>query len=82
MPNPQLESRPFFHVMTHPVTGETRYPGLPMRIPGLEERLHWSPPPTLGQHNEEILCGELGLSREELDDLRQRKIISVRPVFM
>ncbi|MBP1685002.1 MAG: acyl-CoA transferase [Deltaproteobacteria bacterium] len=82
MPNPQLEHRPFFHVMTHPVTGETRYPGLPMTISGLDAHLHWGPPPTLGQHNEEILCGELGLSRDELEDLQQRKIIGTRPVFM
>jgi len=82
MPNPQIESRQFFHVMMHPITGETRYPGLPMSISGLDDHLHWSPPPTLGQHNEEILCGELGLSHEELEDLRRRKIIGERPAFM
>lgn len=82
MPNPQLEHRPFFRVMTHPETGATRYPGLPMTISGVDADLHWGPPPTLGQHNEEILCGELGLSREALQDLRQRKIVGTRPVFM
>lgn len=82
MPNPQLDYRRFFHVLRHPVTGETRYPGLPMAFSGLERSLHRRPPPTLGQHNDEILGGELGLSSAELDDLRARKIIGSRPVFM
>ena len=81
-PNPQLEHRRFFQVMRHPVTGETRYPGLPMAFSGLERQLHRRPPPTLGQHNEEVLGGELGLSADAIADLRERKIIGERPVFM
>jgi crotonobetainyl-CoA:carnitine CoA-transferase CaiB-like acyl-CoA transferase len=82
MPNPQLEHRRFFQVMEHPVTGETRYPGLPMSFSELDRHLHASPPPTLGQHNDEILGGELGLSADELRDLRERKIIGERPAFI
>jgi crotonobetainyl-CoA:carnitine CoA-transferase CaiB-like acyl-CoA transferase len=82
MPNPQLEQRRFFQVIRHPVTGEARYPGLPMAFSGLPRDLHRRPPPTLGQHNDEILGGELGLSAEELQDLRERKIIGERPAFM
>jgi crotonobetainyl-CoA:carnitine CoA-transferase CaiB-like acyl-CoA transferase len=82
MPNPQLEHRRFFQTLEHPVTGETRYPGLPMAFSALGRELHPSPPPTLGQHNEAILGGELGLSEEELADLRERKIIGERPTFM
>ena len=68
--------------MAHPVTGETRYPGLPMSFSALDRHLHRSPPPTLGQHNDEILGGELGLSPEKLQDLRARKIIGERPAFV
>jgi crotonobetainyl-CoA:carnitine CoA-transferase CaiB-like acyl-CoA transferase len=82
MPNPQLEHRRFFQVMLHPVTGETRYPGLPMVFSGLPRQTHRLPPPTLGQHNDEILGGELGLSKNELQHLRERKIIGERPVFL
>ncbi len=82
MPNPQLEHRRFYQTMEHPVTGETRYPGLPMRFSALGHALHRSPPPTLGQHNDEILAGELGLSKEELDALREEKIIGDWPSFM
>ena len=81
-PNAQLEHREFFQTLVHPVTGETRYPGLPMRFSAFGTRLHTSPPPTLGQHNREILCDELGLSDEQVEELRQRKVIGERPSFM
>jgi crotonobetainyl-CoA:carnitine CoA-transferase CaiB-like acyl-CoA transferase len=82
LPNPQLEAREFFQVMVHPVTGETRYPGFPMRFSGFGSRLHRAPPPTLGQHNREILEGELGLSREEVDALERDQVVGSRPSFL
>jgi len=82
MPNPQLEHRQFFQVLEHPVVGRIRYPGLPMRFSGLPRYLHRSAPPLLGQHNDEVLGGELGLSQEELTALREKKVIGERPTFM
>ena len=70
-PNAQLEHREFFHTLVHPVTGETRYPGLPMVFSAFGTRLHQSPPPTLGQHSREILCGELGLTDEQVARLEE-----------
>ncbi len=81
-PHPQLEAREFFQVLKHPITGETRYPGLPMRFSGLPRALHTSPAPCLGQHNEEVLVGELGLSPREVEDLRGNKVIGDWPSFM
>ncbi len=81
-PNPQLEHRGFFCTLEHPVTGPTRYPGIPMRFSALAPPLHRSPPPTLGQHNAEILGGELGLSEQELKRLAEEKVIGERPSFM
>jgi crotonobetainyl-CoA:carnitine CoA-transferase CaiB-like acyl-CoA transferase len=82
MPNPQLEHRGFFQNLKHPVTGDTRYPGFPMNYSILGNQLHRSPPPTLGQNNEEVLRGELGLSEEEYEDLKARQVIGTRPTFM
>jgi crotonobetainyl-CoA:carnitine CoA-transferase CaiB-like acyl-CoA transferase len=82
MPHAQLEARSFFQTMVHPETGETRYPGFPMRFQAFGPGLHRSPPPTLGQHNAEILCGELGLSEQELDELQKLQIVGERPSFM
>jgi crotonobetainyl-CoA:carnitine CoA-transferase CaiB-like acyl-CoA transferase len=82
MPNPQLEHREFFQTMKHPVTGETRYPGFPLNYSILGKQLHPAPPPTLGQNNEDVLKAELGLTTEEVDELREKKLIGVRPTFM
>jgi crotonobetainyl-CoA:carnitine CoA-transferase CaiB-like acyl-CoA transferase len=81
-PNAQLEERGFFQVLNHPNTGETRYPSFPARFSAFERELHCSPPPTLGQHNREILQGELGLSDNDLKRLEREGIIGTRPSFM
>jgi len=82
MPHPQLEHRGFFKTLEHPETGPTRYPSWPMGPTALASEPLRSPPPTLGQHNEEILGGELGLTEDELEALREAKIIGTRPSFM
>ncbi|MEZ4282762.1 MAG: CoA transferase [Myxococcota bacterium] len=81
-PNAQLAARGFFQTMKHPVTGETRYPSFPAIFSAFERELHRSPPPTLGQHNREILQGDLGLSDAEVAQLEAEKIIGTRPSFM
>jgi crotonobetainyl-CoA:carnitine CoA-transferase CaiB-like acyl-CoA transferase len=81
MPNPQLEHREFFQELEHPVLGRRRYPGLPMRFTSLGPAWHGRPPPTLGQHNAEVLGSELGLSPDDLARLEERQIIGTRPRF-
>ncbi len=73
----QLNARGFYQEFDHPVTGAHRYPGWPFRITPGPVRHHRSAPPTLGQHNDEILCG-LGLSDEELATLRDERVIGER----
>ena len=81
LPNEQLEHRGFFQTLDHPVTGHTPYPNLPMRFSGFGAGLKTSPPPTIGQHNDEVLGGQLGLSAEEIGRLSEKKIIGDRPDF-
>ena len=70
----QLDARGYYQALEHPITGAHRYPGWPFRItPGPVDH-HRSAPPTLGQHNEEVLRG-LGLTGDEIDDLRARRVI-------
>jgi len=77
--DPQLLARGFWETVGHPVVGVQRYPGWPMRLSGGPDRWHRSPAPLLGQHNDEILAAQLGLSREEIDALRDANIIGNRP---
>jgi crotonobetainyl-CoA:carnitine CoA-transferase CaiB-like acyl-CoA transferase len=77
--NPQLEHRRPFQVMQHPVTGATRYQAYQRRSqPGTGTCIAAA---TLGQHNDEILGGELGLSADDSPTARAQ-IIGERPSFM
>lgn len=72
--DPQLEARDMHKKLTRKFVGEHRYPQFPLRFSDgtCEQR---TPAPTLGQHNEEVLTGLLGLTPEELEKLREEKII-------
>jgi crotonobetainyl-CoA:carnitine CoA-transferase CaiB-like acyl-CoA transferase len=48
--------------------------GIPIRMSGAQLRIERSFP-ALGEHNEEIYCGLLGYSREEMDKLKQDGVI-------
>ena len=74
---PQLDARRYYEDYQRPITGRHRYPGWPFRITPGPARHHRFAPPTLGQHNDEILSG-LGLSRDELAALRHDRIIGDR----
>jgi CoA:oxalate CoA-transferase len=63
--DPQLNARDYFQEVPHPAAGIYRYPGPPYRFAGSPCQVV-RPAPTLGQHNEEIFCDELGYSPEEL----------------
>lgn len=82
MPNTQLIDRGYFYNATHPSTGDTRYPGLPINYSEFEKLFPHGLPPILGEHNDEILGGELGLSEKQLAELRDKQIIGERPSFM
>jgi crotonobetainyl-CoA:carnitine CoA-transferase CaiB-like acyl-CoA transferase len=43
-------------------------------LEGVDTSARWTGP-DLGQHNEEVLCGELGLSKDELQDLQKKGVI-------
>jgi crotonobetainyl-CoA:carnitine CoA-transferase CaiB-like acyl-CoA transferase len=74
----QMRARGFFETINHPVAGSITVPVLPFRWSGHE---HWSrtPAPLVGQHNDEILAGELGLKPEQLAAMAHEHIIGTRP---
>jgi crotonobetainyl-CoA:carnitine CoA-transferase CaiB-like acyl-CoA transferase len=74
---PQLVARGFYEEFQHPVSRVQRYPGWPFRITPGPVRHHRTAPPTLGQHNDEILRS-LGLSEPELATLRHERVIGER----
>ncbi len=76
---PQLDVRGYYEEVEHPLTGVHRYPGWPFTMTPGPSRHHRFTAPTLGQHNDEILSG-LGLSGDEVEDLRARRVIGETPL--
>ncbi len=72
--DPHFEVRGYFVEMDRRHTGTLKYPGAPYRLSETPWRFK-APAPTLGEHNEEIYCGRLGYSKEELVQLRRANVI-------
>jgi len=73
--HPQLAARNFFRTLQHPELGQTlRYPGAPYRLSETPWRLQRRAP-LIGEHNEAIYSGELGLSLAELSVLMAAGVI-------
>ncbi len=73
--DPQLEARGFWEPVEHPELDTTLlYPGPFTRIAGLEIGIRRRAP-LLGEHNEAIYQGELGLTRDELLALHEGGVI-------
>lgn len=72
--DPQLGARDMIATVSHPTAGELRLVGNPVKLSDAERRGD-RPSPALGQHTESILVGELGLSAEEVRELRRRGIV-------
>ncbi|MGB9226560.1 CoA transferase, partial [Mycobacterium sp.] len=73
----QLDARGFYERFEHPVTGPHRFPGWPFRIAPGPAAHHRSAPPTIGQHNDEILR-DLGLTDDQRAELREQRVIGER----
>jgi len=77
--NPQLRDRGFFEELNHPSTGAGLYPCPPFALLAGQRRWLRLPPPTLGEHNEEVLRERCGLTDEELARLAAGEVIGTRP---
>jgi crotonobetainyl-CoA:carnitine CoA-transferase CaiB-like acyl-CoA transferase len=79
--HPQLHARRFLQPMDHEVTGRSGYPSFPMQFSAFGPHLFRSPPPLLGEHNDELLA-ELGVGVEEAASLRADKVVGDRPNWL
>ena len=78
--SPQMRARRYFQEVDHPVAGRWTYPGPPFRLtdgsPG-DDGWGWRAgrAPLLGEHNEEVFGGLLGLERSDLVRLRAASVV-------
>ena len=69
-----LKERSFFVPLEQPGMGKLTVPGAPSQY----GKIKWSlrrPAPHLGQHTEEVFCGEFGVPRDQLAKLKQAGVV-------
>jgi crotonobetainyl-CoA:carnitine CoA-transferase CaiB-like acyl-CoA transferase len=72
--NAHLQARGFFATIDHPATGPLQYPDALYKFSETPWEIR-RPAPLLGQHNEELYCGRLGMNHEELVKLKEQRVI-------
>jgi crotonobetainyl-CoA:carnitine CoA-transferase CaiB-like acyl-CoA transferase len=70
----QLAHRGLFFELDHPVIGPARFEGVPIRM-STTQADNWRSAPLLGEDNEYVFRGLVGLDAEEYDDLVQAGVI-------
>jgi crotonobetainyl-CoA:carnitine CoA-transferase CaiB-like acyl-CoA transferase len=80
--NPHVIARGFYEEQEHPTVGSVGYPVLPTRFATWSGPVHRRPAPTLGQHNTEVLAGELGIGADKLAVLERDGVSGTRPAGM
>jgi len=72
--DPQINFRKMVVEVDSPYWGKYRTTGMPIKMTQLKQE-RFEPPPRLGEHNEEILQGMLGYSKEEIENFKKEGVI-------
>jgi succinate--hydroxymethylglutarate CoA-transferase len=72
--DPHTVAREMVRTVHHPTVGDLKMLGIPFRLSATPASIR-RPPPTLGQHTEQVLRDTLGFSDRRIDELRAQKVI-------
>jgi succinate---hydroxymethylglutarate CoA-transferase len=72
--DPHTAARDMIETIEHSTLGALKMLGIPFKFSDTACSVR-RPPPTLGQHSDEILAGELGLDDKAIAELHQAKVI-------
>ena len=75
--HPQVEANEIIYTAYHPIRGETKMIGVPLKLketPGQPQ----GPSPLLGQHTEEILL-DLGYTTKDIEGLEAEGVVKMSP---
>jgi len=72
--NPHTAARSMVESVEHPSIGALKMLGIPFKFSDTACSVR-RPPPLLGEHNDEILSGELGYDKKAIEQLRRDKVI-------
>jgi succinyl-CoA:(S)-malate CoA-transferase subunit B len=73
--DPQVKARDNIVEFPNPLGGMLAMAGIVPKLSATPGTVESAGPVTVGQHNEEIYCGRVGLGRDELAALRERGIV-------
>lgn len=71
--DPQILHRGMLAEVSHPKLGKIKQVGVPIKLSETPGDIR-TPPPMLGQHNEEVLGG-LGYTKERIEELKKKRVI-------
>ena len=72
--DPQIAARSMVEQVDHSILGPLRVLGTPLKLSATPPTVR-SAPPTLGQHTDQVLTADLGLSPADVASLRARKVL-------
>ena len=72
--DPQLAARGWWHRLSHPELGECDYDGVVPRLETTPGQLRTASP-LLGEHTDEVLIDVVGMSQEQVDELRAAGVL-------
>jgi crotonobetainyl-CoA:carnitine CoA-transferase CaiB-like acyl-CoA transferase len=72
--DPHTVAREMVQTVHHPTVGDLKMLGIPFRLSATPASIR-RPPPTLGQHTEQVLRDTLGFSERRIDELRAQKVL-------
>jgi crotonobetainyl-CoA:carnitine CoA-transferase CaiB-like acyl-CoA transferase len=73
--SPHLAERGYFVALDHAQTATLKYPGPGFMFDGVNPMQTTRAAPRLGEHNTEVFCDRLGLTREQLGQLRAARVV-------
>ena len=71
--DPHTAARRMVETVAHPTIGDLKMLGIPFKLSGTPAAVS-RPPPTLGQHTDEVLT-ELGMDAAAIAALRSQKVV-------
>jgi crotonobetainyl-CoA:carnitine CoA-transferase CaiB-like acyl-CoA transferase len=80
MNDPHYQARQMIQEIAVEGLGKLKMPGIVPKMSATPGEIEWAGP-KLGQHTEDILVGKLGLTKEQIQGLKDNGIISEKPEF-
>ena len=73
--DPHFQARETVTTVQDPDLGPVKMQNVIPRLSRTPGKIRWPGPTRMGEHNEEIFCGKLGMSRERVAELKEKGVI-------